>query len=102
MTNPISPISQPPIPLETNAVIADTAPPKPAVTQTSGSASESDSVTLSAAAQTSTQLLGAARAASGIDQAASERIRGALASGSYNVTPKDLSQAIATLLKETS
>ena len=98
MTNTIPPLAQTPLPLET----ATSAPPAPPV-PTAGSsapAPQSASVTLSAAAQTGTQLLGASRAADGINHAAVAQIRSALQAGTYNVAPEDLAQAIATVLKE--
>jgi flagellar biosynthesis anti-sigma factor FlgM len=62
---------------------------------------QADSVTLSAAAQSSAQLLNAAQNATGIDHAAVASIRAQLAAGSYNISPENLAQAIATVLKET-
>ena len=99
MTNTIPPLAQTPLPVETAAPPA----PPPAAAAASAPAqtdpAQTDSVTLSAAAQTSTQLLGAARAADGINQAAVAQIRGALQSGTYSVTPENLAHAIATVLK---
>jgi len=63
---------------------------------------QTDSVTLSAAAQSGAQLLGAAQTASGINHEAVAAIRAQLADGSYNVSPENLAQAIATVLKETN
>lgn len=63
---------------------------------------QTEAVTLSDAAQTTTKLFSAAQESDGIDQAAVGRIRNALASGSYNVAPEDLAQAMATVLKATS
>ncbi len=65
------------------------------------STAQTDSVSLSAAARTSTQLLNAARNAQGVDQATVSKIRTALANGQYNVAPEDLAHAIATVLKDT-
>ncbi len=98
MTNTIPPLSQPSLPVETTAPQAASSPAPPAASATPPA--QTDSVTLSAAAQTSTQLLGAARAASGINHAAVAQLRGALQSGAYNVSPEKLAQAIATVLKE--
>jgi negative regulator of flagellin synthesis FlgM len=64
-------------------------------------APQTDSVTLSNAAQASTALLAAARGASGIDQPNVAAIKSALANGSYNVSPETLAQAISTVLRET-
>jgi flagellar biosynthesis anti-sigma factor FlgM len=63
---------------------------------------QSEAVTLSAEAQTTTRLLTAAREAEGVDQANVERIRNALQGGTYNVSPEDLAQAIAAVLKESA
>jgi flagellar biosynthesis anti-sigma factor FlgM len=105
MTNTISPFSQTPLPTETTGQSATNPTVRSAGSasaERNAAASQSDSVTLSEAAQTTTQLLDAARAASGIDQAAIDQIRGALAAGTYNVAPEDLAQAIALVLKETN
>ncbi len=96
MTNTIPPLPQTPLPVATPAPPA--APQSPAAAAP-GTPAQTDSVTLSAAAQTSTQLLGAARAADGINHAAVAQIRSALQSGSYSVTPENLAQAIATVMK---
>ncbi len=97
MTNTIPPLAQTPLPLET---APPASPPPVPIASSSAQAPQSDSVTLSAAAQTSTQLLGASRAADGINHAAVAQIRSALQAGTYNVAPEDLAQAIATVLKE--
>jgi flagellar biosynthesis anti-sigma factor FlgM len=98
MTNTIPPFSQTPPP------VADSAAPArqtgSAADPAADAAAQSDSVTLSAAAQTSTQLLNAARDSDGVDQAIVQQIRTSLQNGSYNVTPEDLAQAIAAVLKE--
>ena len=110
MTNAISSVSNTPSPAEANtgatvqpaqasSLVANNAANN---TADSAGASESEAVTLSAAAQTTTQLLSSARNAEGFNQTAVDRIRGALQSGTYNVAPEDLAQAIATVLKETN
>jgi flagellar biosynthesis anti-sigma factor FlgM len=110
MTNAISSVSNTPSPAEANtgatvqpaqasSLVANNAANN---TTDSAGASESEAVTLSAAAQTTTQLLSSARNAEGFNQTAVDRIRGALQSGTYNVAPEDLAQAIATVLKETN
>jgi flagellar biosynthesis anti-sigma factor FlgM len=58
-----------------------------------------EAVTLSDAAQTSTQLLTSARQADGVDHAMVARVRNALAGGNYNVAPEDLARAMVTVLK---
>lgn len=97
MTNPISSVSQTPPP---SSASAPPGAPK-SNAQPSAAAPQGDSVTLSTDAQTSTQLLNAARDASGVNPQAVERIRTALQGGNYNVGPDELAQAIATVLKET-
>ncbi|HQT47190.1 MAG: flagellar biosynthesis anti-sigma factor FlgM [Acidocella sp. 20-63-7] len=102
MSSTISPFAQTPPPAQA-APQATTPPAAPSAApsaQTSSTA-QSDSVTLSAAAQTSTQLLNAARNSDGINHAAVAQIRSAIQSGTYNVAPEKLAQAIATVLKET-
>lgn len=78
-----------------------TAKPESAAATTSPQTVQTDSVTLSEAAQTGTALLTAARTSSGIDQANVTAIRQALANGTYNVSPETLAQAISTVLNET-
>jgi flagellar biosynthesis anti-sigma factor FlgM len=101
MTNTISSFSQTPL-------LADSAsapPAKPASSSPADGAadtSQSEAVTLSAAAQTTTQLLGAAQDSDGINQEAVAQIRSALQAGTYNVAPEDLAQAIVTVLKESN
>lgn len=65
-------------------------------------APQTEAVTLSDTAQATTKLLSSAQQSNGVDQAGVARIRSALASGSYNVAPEDLAQAMATVLKATS
>jgi flagellar biosynthesis anti-sigma factor FlgM len=59
-----------------------------------------EAVTLSAAAQITTQLLDAARVAPGLDSAAVTQARAAIQSGTYNVSPQDLAGAITAAFKE--
>jgi phosphopantetheine adenylyltransferase len=59
-----------------------------------------EAVTVSAEAQTRTQLLDAARTSPGIDQPAIAQARTAIQSNSYNVAPQALATAIAGALKE--
>jgi flagellar biosynthesis anti-sigma factor FlgM len=104
MSNTIPPFRQTAVPDTATglASVASTAqPPALAEAAPQTAASQTDSVTLSEAAQSGAQLLNAAQKSSGIDQAAVANIRGQLAAGSYNVSPEDLAQAIATVLKET-
>jgi flagellar biosynthesis anti-sigma factor FlgM len=101
MTNTISSILNTPISAEMSP--SSNPQPRPATAPAdSSAASQSEAVTLSAAAQTTTQLLTAARNADGINQSAVDQIRGALQAGTYNVAPEDLAQAIATVLKESN
>jgi flagellar biosynthesis anti-sigma factor FlgM len=99
MSNTIPPFRQTSLPETANGQASP--PAAAAATPQTGAAPQSDSVTLSAAAQSGAQLLAAAQSASGIDHAAVASIRAQLASGSYNVAPEALAQAIATVLKET-
>lgn len=62
---------------------------------------QTDSVTLSAAAQTNAALVGSARKADGVDQSHVNAIKAALANGTYNVSPEDLAGAISAVLRET-
>lgn len=62
---------------------------------------KTDSVTLSAAAQTNAALVKSAQEADGVDHNTVASIKAALANGSYNVSPDDLAQAISTVLEET-
>ncbi|MDE2238968.1 MAG: flagellar biosynthesis anti-sigma factor FlgM [Rhodospirillales bacterium] len=97
MTNTIQPYT--PLP----AMDAAT-PPQPAAKPQSGlagQAAQADSVTLSAAAQTSAALVTAARGSAGVNQPNVNAIKAALANGSYNVTPEALARAISTVLSET-
>ncbi len=100
MSNTIPPFSQTPLP-EPVSGQGGAAAGGVQQNQGSGSMPQTEAVTLSEAAQTSTQLLSAARDSQGVNQEAVTQIRGALAAGSYNVAPEDLAQAIATVLKET-
>ncbi len=100
MSNTIPPFVSAPVPDPVNNQGSPQtgAPASPAAT--AQGAVQTESVTLSAAAQTGTQLLTAARQAAGVDQAQIAAIRAQLANGSYNVSPQDLAQAIATVLKD--
>ena len=98
MSNTIRPITQPNMPetpgSQPSISGGAASPPQAAPAQT-------DSVTLSQAAQSGAALLNSAQGAPGIDQNAVASIRAQLANGSYNVSPENLAQAIATVLKET-
>jgi TRAP-type uncharacterized transport system substrate-binding protein len=59
-----------------------------------------EAVTVSAEAQTRTQLLDAARIAPGINQPAISELRTAVQTNSYNIPAEDLATAIATAIKE--
>ena len=96
MTNTIQPYT--PLPA------MDATPTPPAAKPQACSATQTeqaDSVTLSAAAQTSAALVTAARGGTGVNQPHVNAIKAALANGSYNVTPENLAQAISTVLSET-
>jgi flagellar biosynthesis anti-sigma factor FlgM len=101
MTNTISPFSQTP-PMADQAGASPAKPASSAPVESAADTSQSEAVTLSAAAQTTTQLLGAAQDADGINHEAVAQIRNALQIGTYNVAPEDLAQAIVTVLKESN
>ncbi|MCB5945703.1 flagellar biosynthesis anti-sigma factor FlgM [Acidocella sp. KAb 2-4] len=95
----------PPLSAATSAAVTTEAAPPPATAKSTSSAEttpQTEAVTLSDAAQTSTQLLSAAQQSAGIDHEAVARIRNALAAGNYNVAPEDLAQAMVAVLKVTS
>ncbi|MBB5373762.1 flagellar biosynthesis anti-sigma factor FlgM [Acidocella aromatica] len=89
--------------VSSSAVMNDssTAPTSTKPNAAAETAPQTEAVTLSDAAQTTTKLLSAAQQSNGVDQTTVARIRNALASGSYNVAPEDLAQAMATVLKAT-
>jgi len=60
-----------------------------------GAAPAGEAVTLSATSQATAQLLDAARAADGIDDARVAQLRGAVQSGGYDVAPDDVAKAIS-------
>jgi negative regulator of flagellin synthesis FlgM len=64
-------------------------------------APSSDTVTLTADAQTSTDFLEAARAASGVDEQAVQSLKADVQSGNYQVTAEKLAASIAAGAAET-
>ncbi len=100
MTNTIPALSA----LPSSAVTNDSSntPMSAKQDRTAEAAPQTEAVTLSDAAQTTTKLFSAAQQSDGVDQAMVARIRNTLASGNYNVAPEDLAQAMATVLKATS
>jgi flagellar biosynthesis anti-sigma factor FlgM len=98
MSNTIPPFRQT-TPVADTAISQATAAAQP--TPAATPEAQTDSVTLSPAAQSGAQLLTAAQSASGINHEAVAAIRAQLAEGTYNVSPENLAQAIATVLKET-
>jgi flagellar biosynthesis anti-sigma factor FlgM len=70
------------------------AAPADAADVAAGGATGGEAVTVSADAQTTAQLLDAARGADGIDTARVAQLRSAIQGGSYNVSPDDLAKAI--------
>ena len=97
MTNTIQPYSSLP-PTDTAPAGKPTGKPQ---TDVANQAAQADSVTLSAAAQTSASLVSAARNANGVNQPNVSAIKAALANGTYNVSAENLAQAISTVLRET-
>ena len=61
-----------------------------------------EAVTLSADAQATTELLGAARSSSGMNEQAVAQLRAAIQNGSYDVSPDTLARAITSAAKETA
>jgi flagellar biosynthesis anti-sigma factor FlgM len=101
MSNTISPFGACSLPETVSTPVSAQSGADPAK-QAAPEAAPTESVTLSAAALASTQVLASARSASGVDAASVAAIKAQIASGSYNVAPEDLAQAIATVLKETN
>jgi flagellar biosynthesis anti-sigma factor FlgM len=99
MSNSISSLNAGQIATETAA--PDPVAPRPAAASAAAAAGESEAVTLSPTAQAAAQLLSAAQASEGVDAKTVSLLKAALQDGSYNVSPDDLAQAIATVLKET-
>jgi|SRR6516165_5192157 flagellar biosynthesis anti-sigma factor FlgM len=97
MSNTIQPFSQPNVPETSNGQSSVSAAPA----RHGAPAAQTESVTLSETAQSGAQLLASAQEAPGIDNNAVANIRAQLANGSYNVSPENLAQAIANVLKET-
>lgn len=103
MTTPIGPVA-PNTQTNEGGPASRVVPSKPARmagTDASRQSQPGEAVTLSSGAQITTQLLDAARTASGVDQNAVTQARAAIQSGSYNVSPHDLANAITTAFKET-
>ncbi len=75
--------------------------PAPAASGPASALAQSEAVTLSPAAQATAKLLASAQSSDGIDHAAVAQIKAAIANGSYNVSPEDLANAIATVLQAT-
>jgi negative regulator of flagellin synthesis FlgM len=64
------------------------------------SESSGEAVTLSADAQTTTQLLGAARNSSGVNAQAVAQLRAAIENGTYSVSADTLARSISSAMKE--
>ena len=103
MSNSIPPLGQPSLPeTASNPAGGQAVPPvAPAAAAQAAQAAQTDQVTLSPAAQSGSNLFAAAQTASGVDQATVASIRAQLANGTYDVSPENLAQAIAAVLKET-
>ena|ERR1700722_5096269 len=61
-----------------------------------------EAVTLSADAQTTTQLLDAARDSNGVDGQAVAQLRAAVQNGTFNVSPDTLARSIRSAMKESA
>ncbi|HTJ91009.1 MAG TPA: flagellar biosynthesis anti-sigma factor FlgM [Acidocella sp.] len=70
------------------------------VAESASNESVGEAVTLSADAQTTTQLLGAARNSTGVNQQAVAQLRAAIQNGTYNVSPDALARSISSAMKE--
>jgi flagellar biosynthesis anti-sigma factor FlgM len=98
---PIGPLSQIP---DTAAPAAQASGASAASAKTAATAATKQSavggeaVTLSSDAQTTAQLLTAARNSDGIDQATVQSLKSQIQSGTYNVPPDKLATAIVTAL----
>jgi len=101
MTSPIGPIAPSSQPQDGTPASRLGSPKSASNAASSAQAQPGEAVTLSSAAQITTQLLDAARTAPGIDAAAVAQARAAIQSGSYNVAPQDLASAITAAFKET-
>ena len=109
MTSPVSSYSQPsglsdPIG-SANASVATTpagaASPAASSGSRTGAGFTGEAVTLTPDAQTSADLLEAARAASGIDHASVQSLKAEIISGTYQVPPENLAASIVAALSET-
>jgi flagellar biosynthesis anti-sigma factor FlgM len=106
MTNSINPLSSylqaASTETQPGSAAAATAGSASLSTATADSTAGSEAVTVSSDAATTTQLLDTARGADGIDQSAVARLRGAIQSGTYDVTPDSLAQAMLGAAKASS
>ncbi|HVE22010.1 MAG TPA: flagellar biosynthesis anti-sigma factor FlgM [Acidocella sp.] len=73
-----------------------------AAAETAASESSGEAVTLSADAQTTTQLLDAARNSSGVNEQAVAQLRAAVQNGTYSVPPDTLARSIRSAMKESA
>ena len=73
-----------------------------AAAESAQSESSGEAVTLSDDAQTTTQLLGAARNSSGVNEQAVAQLRAAIQNGTYDVSPDTLARSITSAVKETA
>jgi flagellar biosynthesis anti-sigma factor FlgM len=101
MTSSINALGQSPVAPEVSGQSGAAAPSRAgAAADSAASASSGEAVTLSADAQTTTQLLGAARQSSGVDQQAVAQLRASIQNGTYNVSPDMLARSITSAVKE--
>ena len=73
-----------------------------AAAEIAASESSGEAVTLSADAQTTTQLLDAARDSNGVDGQAVAQLRAAVQNGTFNVSPDTLARSIRSAMKESA
>ena len=97
---PISPLSKNPEASEqapqANAALAASATADAAAAK--HAPANSDAVTVSKDALIAAQLLAAARNSDGVDQAAVDRLKSQIQSGTYHVAPEKLAAALSTAL----
>jgi flagellar biosynthesis anti-sigma factor FlgM len=103
MTSPLTPLGS----SAQSLALADEVKSQPAVTTISsesatGTSATSEDVTLSETVARASNLTDVAQDSDGIDHALVAQIRNSIQSGNYNVSPEDLAQAIATVLKDSA
>jgi flagellar biosynthesis anti-sigma factor FlgM len=104
MTSPISSYSQSsglPDPIGSAAGAPAASPPGASSSRAGAPAPSGEAVTLTPDAQTSTDLLEAARSAPGVDYQAVQSLKAEIASGTYQVPSENLAASIVAAFAET-